>query len=577
MAITVVFQPQPATPAYNEQLLVLTSTNSGQTGFEYIVTIQQVLSDYSGLGNAINLRKSPDPNGYGVFDLSKITADFVDSDFDGNVDQFVQNENTQKAFYYTIASTWDGGSEIGTSGLFTAFNGVINVEDWITFSYENAAFQLNSPYDADPAAQGQGFLTNYRDLQKSKLTECGFLYFQSNGISIITGAEKITNGGFNFNLNSWTLDSAGDFTWDSELAKSNTSSVTAQEYGIKQTLSLTNGKYYELSFDANLGKGTLSVNYGAAGDPEYIILSTSTGKNYGQVKTIFKASALTTAVGFFFSPSVNGEFMTLDNVSLREVEILPFSAEIKTYDTSNTLINTFVLKNDNTYTKDGVTYEFGYDWVQYSQNDQSRLNSWRIPAGAKNLNLIDNSLLTTGSQPIITSSVKYWEIKVKTSDGNLYGSYKGYLNDACSKYKSFRLHWLNRLGGMDSFTFDMASQEDINIQREFYNRLMSRDYAYNSTKSYGYTTREETQYHTQYKTAYSVASNWISESESNMLAELMTSPNVYWEKDSDNNKFIPINIKANTYRKQSKTANNTKVFNLEFQFEVSYNEKIQGR
>jgi hypothetical protein len=96
-------------------------------------------------------------------------------------------------------------------------------------------------------------------------------------------------------------------------------------------------------------------------------------------------------------------------------------------------------------------------------------------------------------------------------------------------------------------------------------------------KSYGYTSREETQYHTQYKTAYSVTSNWLSEDESNMLAELMTSPDVYWEKDADNNKYIPINIKANTYRKQSKTNNNTKIFNQEFQFEVSYNEKIQGR
>lgn len=570
MAITVNQFPNFPTPAYNELLLVLSSTNSGQAGFEYNISVQPVLDDYSGLGDPINLRKSPDPNGYGVFDLSKITADFVDSDFDGMVDQFVNNSNTQKAFYYLISTTWNAGSELGPSGLFTAFNGVINVEDWITFDYDDAAFKLT-------VANSQGFLTNYRDLQKSKIDECGFLYLQCAGISRLTGAEKITNGDFATNLNNWTLDSAGDFTWVSGLARSNTSSVTTQEYGIKQTLSLTTGKYYELSFDANLGKGSLAVNYGAAGDPEYIVLSTSTGKNYGQVKTIFKASALTTAVGFFFSPSVNGEFMTLDNVSIKEVEILPFSAEIKTYDASNTLINTFVLKNDNTYTKDGVTYEFGYDWMQYSQNDQSRLNSWRIPAGAKNLNLIDNSILTTGSQPIVTSAVKYWEIKVKTSDGNLYGSYKGYLNTSCSKYKSFRLHWLNRLGGMDSFTFDMASQEDINIERQFYNRLMSRDYAYNSTKSYGYTTREETQYHTQYKTAYSVTSNWITEDESNMLAEMMTSPNVFWEKDADNNKFIPINIKVNTYRKQSKTANNTKVFNLEFQFEVSYNEKIQGR
>lgn len=570
MALSAIITPEDVTPAYNEQLLVLTSTNSGQTGFEYIVTIRPVKSDYSGLGNPISLRKSPDPNGKGVFDLSKIIADFVDSDFDGIIDQFYKNSNTQRSFYFTTSATWNGGSEIGQSNLYQSYNGIINVEDWIAWDIFDTTFKFTYP-------NSQGFLTNYRDLQKSKLDECGFLYFQCAGISRLSGLEKVTNGTFATNLNNWTLSSTGSFTWDSGLAKSDTASTTSTYEGIFQSLSLTTGKYYELSFDANLGKGSLSVNYGAYGDNNYIFLDTTTGKNYGKVKTIFKATALTTGVGFYFEPYVNGEWMTLDNVSVKECEILPFSAEIKTYDTNNTLINTFVLKNTNTYTKDGVTYDFSYDWVDYNLNDQSRLNSWRIPAGAKNLNLIDNSVLSTGSQPIITNAVKYWEIKIKASDGNLYGSYKGYLNTACSKFKSFRLHWLNRLGGMDSFTFDMASQEDINIQREFYNRLMSRDYDYSTNKSYGYTKREETQYHTQYKTAYSVASNWISEAESNMLAELMTSPNVYWEKDADNNKFIPINIKANTYRKQSKTANNTKVFNLEFQFEVSYNEKIQGR
>lgn len=568
MALTINQFPNTPTPAYNEQLLVASSTNSGQAGFEYIVIIKPVKTDYSGLGNPIYLRKSPDPNGYGVFDLSKITADFVDSDFDGMVDQFDRNANTQRAFFYSLDATWTGGSEAGQSGLFTAFNGVINVEDWITWDYDNASFKLT-------VSGSQGFLTNYRDLQKSKLTECAFLYLQCAGISRITGAEKITNGDFATDLSGWSLNSANRFAWDNGVAKSDATLLSGSVCRIYQSFAVTSGKYYEVSFEANLGNGTLSVRNGILGD--FIYYKQTTNENLGGVKAIYKATSATLDLQFIWVLGFDNVFMTLDNVSVKEVEVLPFSAEIKTYDTNNSLINTFVLKNDFSYVVNSNTYYFNYDHVGYFLNDQSRWNSWRIPAGAKNLNLIDNSLLTTGAQPIITSSVKYWEIKVKTSDGNLYGSYKGYLNTDCSKYKSFRLHWLNRLGGMDSFTFDMASQEDINIQREFYNRLMSRDYAYNSTKSYGYTTREETQYHTQYKTAYSVASNWISEDESNMLAELMTSPNVYWEKDADNNKFIPITIKQNTYRKQSKTANNTKVFNLEFQFEVSYNEKIQGR
>lgn len=558
MALTIETNPTSPTPAFNEQRLVLSSTNSGETGFEYIVTLRAGNAGGTALGDPITLRKSPDPNGYGVFDLSKLTADYVDTDFTGNIDTFQVNTNTSRVFFFETLADWDAGNEIGATGIYSAFNGILSVEDWIGATNDNWSFDIAYP----PA---QGMMSNYRSIQKSKIDECGFLYFQSRRSTQITGADLVTNGTFTTNLTGWTLDAAGDWTWDSGLAKSKTASTSGNFYGISQIISgLTVGNYYELSFNANLGKGSLVIS------PTNETITTTTGNNYGTIKYIFKATLTSHTVGFVFIPSANNEWATIDTVSFQEIEILPFSAEIKTYNSSNTLINTFVLKNTS-------TSEFQYNWLRYNTNTDSGFLCWRLPAGAKNLNLIDNADLSTGTQPIITSTVSYWIIKIKTSAGNLFGEYKCYLNSQCSKYKSFRLHWLNRLGGYDSFTFDMASQEDINIERNFYNRLMREPNKYTSTKSYDYTTREETQYHSQYKTLYSVASNWISEDESNMLAELMTSPNVYWEKDADNNKFIPINIKATTYRKQSKTNNNTKIFNHEFQFEVSYNEKIQGR
>ena len=69
---------------------------------------------------------------------------------------------------------------------------------------------------------------------------------------------------------------------------------------------------------------------------------------------------------FAFVVGVNNAFMTLDNVSVKEVEILPFSAEIKTYNQSNTLINTFVLKNDYSYMgglSNAITFYFNYDFI----------------------------------------------------------------------------------------------------------------------------------------------------------------------------------------------------------------------
>ncbi len=563
MAITVETTPTDPTPAYNEQRLVLSSTNSGQAGFEYIVTLRAGNEAATSLGNPITLRKSPDPNGYGVFDLSKLTADYVDTDFTGNIDTFEVNSKTNRVFFFETLAEWTGGNEIGATGIYNAFNGVLSVEDWVGATNDNWAFDI-----AYPAAQGM--MSNYRDIQKSKIDECGFLYFQSRRSTQITGADLVTNGTFTSNLNSWTVNPTAAWTWNSGTARSASASTSGTIYSIYQTFSVTSGKYYQVTFDLNMGKGSIELTTGDYNADAITSYSSSVGVNYGTIKVIWKALSNSQGIGFHFVPSINNEFAVIDNVKFEEIEILPFSAEIKTYNSSNTLINTFVLKNTS-------PSEFQYNWLRYNTNTDAGFVCWRLPAGAKNLNLIDNADLSTGTQPIITSAVSYWVIKIKTSAGNLFGEFKCYLNSQCSKYKSFRLHWLNRLGGYDSFTFDMASQEDINIERNFFTKLLQDSGNYSSPKSYGYTTRGETQYHTQYSTIYSVTSNWITEDESNMLAEMMTSPNVYWEKDADNNKFIPINIKATTYRKQSKTNNNTKVFNHEFQFEVSYKEKIQGR
>jgi hypothetical protein len=563
MAITVETTPTDPTPAYNEQRLVLSSTNSGQAGFEYIVTLRAGNEAATSLGNPITLRKSPDPNGYGVFDLSKLTADYVDTDFTGNIDEFEVNSKTNKVFFFETLAEWTGGNEIGATGIYNAFNGVLSVEDWVGATNDNWSFDI-----AYPAAQGM--MSNYRGIQKSKIDECGFLYFQSRRSTQITGADLVTNGAFASNLTGWTLNPAAAWTWNSGTARSASASTSGTIYSIFQTFTVTSGKYYQVTFDLNMGKGSIELTTGDYNADAITSYSSSVGVNYGTIKVIWKALSNSQGIGFHFVPSINNEFAVIDNVKFEEIEILPFSAEIKTYNSSNTLINTFVLKNTS-------PSEFQYNWLRYNTNTDAGFVSWRIPSGAKNLNLIDNADLSTGTQPIITSAVSYWVIKIKTSAGNLFGEFKCYLNSQCSKYKSFRLHWLNRLGGYDSFTFDMASQEDINIERNFFTKLLQNSGNYSSPKSYGYTTRGETQYHTQYSTIYSVTSNWITESESNMLAEMMTSPNVYWEKDADNNKFIPINIKATTYRKQSKTNNNTKVFNHEFQFEVSYKEKIQGR
>lgn len=76
MAITIKVEPQAFTPAYNEVMVVLDSTNKAEPKFQYVIDIN-VGGVYSS-----RIKVQSNPAGYGVFNLSKHLESYVSSNID---------------------------------------------------------------------------------------------------------------------------------------------------------------------------------------------------------------------------------------------------------------------------------------------------------------------------------------------------------------------------------------------------------------------------------------------------------------------------------------------------------------
>ena len=217
------------------------------------------------------------------------------------------------------------------------------------------------------------------------------------------------------------------------------------------------------------------------------------------------------------------------------------SLQIKTY-TGTTLTQTATITNSNN---------------PYGDDDNKCL---RILVGTRDLLL---STLATGSQPLITATITSYTIQVLDGNGATSSELITFEIDRdCGKYEATRLHFLNRLGGMDSFTFKMKRKLSETIKRDSFKRL---GYMYGATYSNNITERGRVIYDTTTTEQYQVFSDWITEDESEWLRDLYDSPEVYWERSDS--EIVAINVQERDYK--VKTRVNDRLFNVDLSFELA--------
>ena len=156
---------------------------------------------------------------------------------------------------------------------------------------------------------------------------------------------------------------------------------------------------------------------------------------------------------------------------------------------------------------------------------------------------------------VITSAVKYYLVQMGTS------TYQ--INIDCNpKYTSYNLHFMNHLGMFDTAKFDLASRLTMDVTRKSFQK---RDYTLGATAVSYYDANNKyvsskIDYLNKKDHSYKLTMNAPTDAEYEWLAELIDSPQVYFEQDGY---FYPVSIKNNNYEYSKYVNNRLRVFEVD--------------
>lgn len=136
---------------------------------------------------------------------------------------------------------------------------------------------------------------------------------------------------------------------------------------------------------------------------------------------------------------------------------------------------------------------------------------------------------------------------------------------ACGKFDPMRLAYLNKYGVYDFFNFDLVSKTSFSVQKKGY----ERNYSGSIYEADGVRVKNINPiYYTKETQSWKIISDYLTDSQAEILRELYSSPLVYMNLVNDNYitpSWIPAKPTATTYEVK-KTAVD-KVFNIELDLE----------
>jgi hypothetical protein len=175
----------------------------------------------------------------------------------------------------------------------------------------------------------------------------------------------------------------------------------------------------------------------------------------------------------------------------------------------------------------------------------------------------------------VSSTTVYYDVKVKIA-GVLKSTARVYLS--CTQNDVVTLHYLNSLGGYDSFDFTAVNRQTRNIEKSSFEGIEwgYKDGVYDASmtraNTYGVMYGGTTQFTTRQKLSYKLISNWLSYVDYLAVKELIASPEVYLERG---NFFLPVQIGTNTWSEKKRYADKT--YNLELDINIGNDINSQFR
>lgn len=154
-----------------------------------------------------------------------------------------------------------------------------------------------------------------------------------------------------------------------------------------------------------------------------------------------------------------------------------------------------------------------------------------------------------------------------------------YIDDYCSKYNRYVLHFLNRLGNYDSFTFNLLSRYKTDKETSEYKKI---PYSLNASNVYRYEkyTNDTVTYNTVLTNKWTLNTDWINDAQATWLRDLFASPEVRLEIPDDANTIgdqsALIAVKCTLKSYETKQQVNDKSFNFVIEIENALQDVRQG-
>jgi len=185
--------------------------------------------------------------------------------------------------------------------------------------------------------------------------------------------------------------------------------------------------------------------------------------------------------------------------------------------------------------------------------------------------------LQAGAQPIITSTVASYTVQIFNNVGTpaAVSEVLTFTIGDCTRYEKYRLHFLNELGGFDSFNFIARSQKTSTAKRKSYTK--AENVIVTAGLTYSHEDLGSMDYYVRSTDKIKLRSEFLTDEENTWLKELIDSPNVLWETtDTDGNVvFFSVKVTSNNWTRKEILLDKT--FTLELDIEVSLQNTRQRR
>lgn len=171
--------------------------------------------------------------------------------------------------------------------------------------------------------------------------------------------------------------------------------------------------------------------------------------------------------------------------------------------------------------------------------------------------------------PVMTN-VKYYALRILNFTEDVWATktIMFEIDDCENTYTDYELHWLNRKGGYDSFTFNGKSNQETKIQKNFA-KYNTRTIGASSITHNTYAQRKRA-FHTSLTDSYNLNSRLLKDFEVEGLEDLFSSPEVFWKNGSN---FMAVNVTGSTF--EHAKSENGQVYSMEVSMEVDNSDKRQ--